>query len=44
MATLLFAAVGGTRRQTGVTLATDLLFAVVLAGEQTQRRLDDTAT
>lgn len=38
------AAVGGTGWETSVALAADLLVAVVLRGEDLQRRLNDTAT
>ena len=39
-----FPAVGGTRGETGVALAADLLFAVVFGGQDLQRGLNDTTT
>ena len=41
---LALAAVGGTRRETGVALTADLLVAVVLARKHLERRLNDTTT
>jgi hypothetical protein len=37
-------AVGGTGRKTGIALATNHLFAVVLGGKSLQRRFNDTTT
>jgi hypothetical protein len=37
-----FPTVGGARGETSVTLATDLLVAVVLGSQDLERRLDDT--
>ena len=44
MSTCPLAAVGGTRRETGVALAADLLVAVVLGRQDLQRRLNETTT
>lgn len=44
MATAAFAAVGRTRREARITLATNLLVAVVLGGKDLERRLDNAAT
>ena len=41
---LALTAVGGTRRETGVAFAADLLVTVVLAGKNLERGLDDTTT
>ena len=41
MTTLSFAAVGGTRMESGVTLTTDHLLAVVFGGERSHAGLDD---
>ena len=42
--TLLLAAVGRTRGETGVTLSANHLFAVVFGGKDLQRRLNDAST
>jgi len=44
VATLLLAAVSGTRRKTGIALAADHLLAVVLGGKSLQGGLNDTTT
>ena len=44
MSALLLAAVGSTRRQTGVASAADLLVTVVLLGQLSQGWFDDTST
>jgi hypothetical protein len=44
VATLLLAAVGGTRRKTSIALAADHLLAVVLGGKSLQGRFNDTTT
>ena len=44
VSTLGLAAVSGPRVETGVTLAADHLVAVVLHGQDTERRLNDTTT
>lgn len=36
-------AVGGTRRETSIAFAANLLVAVVLGGQDLERRLDDSA-
>ena len=44
MAALLLAAVGGSRRQSGVALSANHLFAVVLGREGLERRFNDATT
>ena len=44
MTALLLAAVGGSRRQTGVALSADHLLAVVFGGEGLEGGFDDTAS
>jgi hypothetical protein len=44
VATLLLAAVSGTRRKTSIALAADHLLAVVLGGKSLQGGLNDTTT
>ena len=44
MTTLALTAVGRTRGETGVALAANLLLAVVLAGKNLERGLNDTTT
>lgn len=44
MTTLLLTAVGGTRMQPGVAFAADHLVTVVLLGQDTEGRLNDTTT
>lgn len=44
MAALSLTAVGGTRGQTSIALAADVLLAVVLGSELLKRGLDDTTT
>ena len=44
MSTRTFPAIGGAGGETSVTFAADLFFAIVLGGQDLQRRLNDTAT